>query len=267
MTRWPGGAQGAVAFTFDFDAEEVWIGDDPANADRPGVLSQGTYGAKVAVPLILELLERHGPAPDVLHARPRRRALPGAGAGDPGRRPRGRPPRLHPHLAREPRPPRRRRPSSRARSRCCAALGADPIGLPLAVVGVLAGHDPAAPASTASPTRPTTWTTCAPTHTRAATWSSCRSSGCSTMRRTSGSRAARTGRARSRRPRTCARSGRRARRIVKLGGSCILTMHPQIIGRPHRLKFLEEFIAEVQGPRRRVDRLLRARSRAWARDR
>jgi peptidoglycan-N-acetylglucosamine deacetylase len=50
----------AVAFTFDFDAEEVWIGEDPANADRPGVLSQGTYGAKVAVPLVLELLERHG---------------------------------------------------------------------------------------------------------------------------------------------------------------------------------------------------------------
>ena len=49
-----------VAFTFDFDAEEVWIGEDPANAQRPGVLSQGTYGAKVAVPLILELLARHG---------------------------------------------------------------------------------------------------------------------------------------------------------------------------------------------------------------
>src|SRR3954471_21326040 len=60
MTSWPGGARGAVAFTFDFDAEEVWIGDDPENANRPGVLSQGTYGAKVAVPLILELLARHG---------------------------------------------------------------------------------------------------------------------------------------------------------------------------------------------------------------
>jgi peptidoglycan/xylan/chitin deacetylase (PgdA/CDA1 family) len=47
-----------VAFTFDFDAEEVWIGEDPANAQRPGVLSQGTYGAKVAVPLILDLLAR-----------------------------------------------------------------------------------------------------------------------------------------------------------------------------------------------------------------
>lgn len=60
MTTWPNGARAAVAFTFDFDAEEVWIGDDPENANRPGVLSQGTYGAKVAVPLILELLERHG---------------------------------------------------------------------------------------------------------------------------------------------------------------------------------------------------------------
>jgi peptidoglycan-N-acetylglucosamine deacetylase len=48
-----------VAFTFDFDAEEVWICEDPANANRPGVLSQGTYGAKVAVPLILELLQKH----------------------------------------------------------------------------------------------------------------------------------------------------------------------------------------------------------------
>jgi peptidoglycan/xylan/chitin deacetylase (PgdA/CDA1 family) len=49
-----------VAFTFDFDAEEVWIGEDPANEHKPGVLSQGTYGAKVAVPLILDLLDRHG---------------------------------------------------------------------------------------------------------------------------------------------------------------------------------------------------------------
>jgi peptidoglycan-N-acetylglucosamine deacetylase len=57
---WPDGRRAAAAFTFDFDAEEVWIAEDPANADRPGVLSQGTYGAKVAVPLILDLLERHG---------------------------------------------------------------------------------------------------------------------------------------------------------------------------------------------------------------
>jgi peptidoglycan/xylan/chitin deacetylase (PgdA/CDA1 family) len=58
VARWPHGSRFAVAFTFDFDAEEVWIGEDPKNADRPGVLSQGTYGAKVAVPLVLEMLAR-----------------------------------------------------------------------------------------------------------------------------------------------------------------------------------------------------------------
>lgn len=47
-----------VVVSFDFDAEEVWIGEDPANAHRPGTLSQGTYGAKVAVPLLLALLRR-----------------------------------------------------------------------------------------------------------------------------------------------------------------------------------------------------------------
>jgi peptidoglycan-N-acetylglucosamine deacetylase len=46
--------------TFDFDAEEVWLGENPANASRPGVLSQGHYGAKVGVPLILEMLARKG---------------------------------------------------------------------------------------------------------------------------------------------------------------------------------------------------------------
>lgn len=58
MTAWPNGARAAMAFTFDFDAEEVWIGEDPDNAGRPGVLSQGTYGAKVAVPLVLDALRR-----------------------------------------------------------------------------------------------------------------------------------------------------------------------------------------------------------------
>ena len=55
---WPNGAPSAAVVSFDFDAEEVWIGEDPKNADRPGTLSQGTYGAKVAVPRILDLLDR-----------------------------------------------------------------------------------------------------------------------------------------------------------------------------------------------------------------
>jgi peptidoglycan/xylan/chitin deacetylase (PgdA/CDA1 family) len=57
--NWSDQKRCAVGFTFDFDAEEVWIAEDPANAERPGILSQGTYGAKVAVPLILDVLERH----------------------------------------------------------------------------------------------------------------------------------------------------------------------------------------------------------------
>jgi peptidoglycan/xylan/chitin deacetylase (PgdA/CDA1 family) len=57
---WPPGFDCAVAFTFDFDAEEVWLADDRTAAERPGRLSQGTYGAKVAVPLILEVLARDG---------------------------------------------------------------------------------------------------------------------------------------------------------------------------------------------------------------
>ena len=58
--RWLAGARSAFAVTVDFDAEEVWIGEHPDNARRPGVLSQGTYGAKVGVPLVLEVLARVG---------------------------------------------------------------------------------------------------------------------------------------------------------------------------------------------------------------
>ena len=58
--RWPGGARVAVMLTFDFDAETLWLSRDPANARRPGTLSQGTYGAKVGVPKILETLKDAG---------------------------------------------------------------------------------------------------------------------------------------------------------------------------------------------------------------
>src|SRR5438093_3610831 len=54
----PDGARIAVGLSFDVDAESTWLGRDPENARRPGVLSQGTYSPRVAVPKILELLER-----------------------------------------------------------------------------------------------------------------------------------------------------------------------------------------------------------------
>lgn len=60
MTNWPGDHAYAATVSFDFDAEELWIGENPANADAPGVLSQGAYGPKVGVPLILKLLRKHG---------------------------------------------------------------------------------------------------------------------------------------------------------------------------------------------------------------
>ena len=58
--NWPGGARCAVMLSFDFDAETLWIGRDPANLKRPGTLSQGTYGARVGVPKILDLLDEEG---------------------------------------------------------------------------------------------------------------------------------------------------------------------------------------------------------------
>ena len=57
---WEANARCAVSLTFDVDGETLWISKDPANEKRTGVLSQGAYGPKVGVPLILDLLERYG---------------------------------------------------------------------------------------------------------------------------------------------------------------------------------------------------------------
>lgn len=48
-----------MCITFDLDAETAWISRDPANIDRLGVMSQGAYGPKVGVPLILDFLDRN----------------------------------------------------------------------------------------------------------------------------------------------------------------------------------------------------------------
>lgn len=49
-----------LMLTFDLDAESGVLARDPANAERPGVLSRGRYGPRVAVYRILGLLEREG---------------------------------------------------------------------------------------------------------------------------------------------------------------------------------------------------------------
>lgn len=55
---WPGGARSAVALTFDFDAESIWLANDPRHATMPSVLSLGGYGARVGVWKVLEFLRQ-----------------------------------------------------------------------------------------------------------------------------------------------------------------------------------------------------------------
>jgi peptidoglycan/xylan/chitin deacetylase (PgdA/CDA1 family) len=54
--RWPGGARVAVAISFDSDHETPALRDGETS---PGRMAQGEFGARVAVPKILELLRRH----------------------------------------------------------------------------------------------------------------------------------------------------------------------------------------------------------------
>jgi peptidoglycan/xylan/chitin deacetylase (PgdA/CDA1 family) len=55
--KWPNGARCAVALSFDSDHETGTLRD---GGTSPGPLSQGEYGARVAVPRIRALLQRHG---------------------------------------------------------------------------------------------------------------------------------------------------------------------------------------------------------------
>ncbi|MDH7513288.1 MAG: polysaccharide deacetylase [Clostridiales bacterium] len=53
---WPDGAKVAVALSFDFDAETNALRDSDYS---PGILSQGEYAARVAIPRILALLDKY----------------------------------------------------------------------------------------------------------------------------------------------------------------------------------------------------------------
>jgi peptidoglycan-N-acetylglucosamine deacetylase len=55
--RWPGQAKVAVALSFDSDHETPALRDGETG---PAKLAQGEYGARVAVPRILDLLDRYG---------------------------------------------------------------------------------------------------------------------------------------------------------------------------------------------------------------
>ncbi len=245
MTSWPGGARGAVAFTFDFDAEEVWIGDDPENANRPGVLSQGTYGAKVAVPLLLELLERHGLkqtffVPGRVAERHPGRVQEILAAGH----------EVGHHGYTHTSPAKMTRAEEEAELlralEVLRGLGADPVGyrspsweFSSSTVELLGQHGfryssnymddlhPYRHPGTDLVELPIQWilddaahfwfssgmdwtrTIVPPSHVREIWWDELDG-------------------------------------IVTRGGACIVTMHPQVIGRPHRVKFLDQFIADVK---------------------
>src|SRR5438876_786947 len=51
--RWPHGNRAACAFTFDLDAESLWLA---RGVNEPVTLSQGTFGVLEALPRILDLL-------------------------------------------------------------------------------------------------------------------------------------------------------------------------------------------------------------------
>ncbi|HTO13763.1 MAG TPA: polysaccharide deacetylase [Candidatus Binatia bacterium] len=53
--RWPQGARAACAFTFDLDAETLWLA---RGVNEPVTLSQGTFGVLEALPRILDLLRQ-----------------------------------------------------------------------------------------------------------------------------------------------------------------------------------------------------------------
>ena len=59
MGVWPDSKRMGVVFSFDLDAESLWTARDPKNLERPVTLSQGEYGPRAGVPRILRLLKKY----------------------------------------------------------------------------------------------------------------------------------------------------------------------------------------------------------------
>ncbi|BCW64874.1 polysaccharide deacetylase [Paenarthrobacter sp. MSM-2-10-13] len=55
---WPEGYRAAASFTFDVDAESCTIAHDPSSTRRMSLMSHQSYGPKIAVPRLLQLLDR-----------------------------------------------------------------------------------------------------------------------------------------------------------------------------------------------------------------
>ena len=138
--RWPGGARCAVTLTFDFDAESAWLSRDPNVKDRPGVLSQGRYGARVGVPRILALLRQYEIRATFFVPGVGRRAVSRASDVDQGCGARDRASRI-PARTRDGRRPRRGTARVRARPRGAADRAGRPTGrVPIARLGPDTAH-------------------------------------------------------------------------------------------------------------------------------
>ncbi|MGO4382772.1 polysaccharide deacetylase family protein [Specibacter sp. RAF43] len=57
---WPEGFSAAASFTFDVDAESCILAHDPASSRRMSLMSHQSYGPRVAVPRLLQILDRQG---------------------------------------------------------------------------------------------------------------------------------------------------------------------------------------------------------------
>jgi peptidoglycan/xylan/chitin deacetylase (PgdA/CDA1 family) len=59
LNPWPDGYRCCVTFSFDFDAETLWMSRNPDNYKRPVTLSLGAYGHKEGVPRIAKLFKKY----------------------------------------------------------------------------------------------------------------------------------------------------------------------------------------------------------------
>lgn len=57
---WPDGYRCCVTFSFDLDAETLWMSRNPDNYTKPVTLSLGAYGYKEGVPRIVKLFKKYG---------------------------------------------------------------------------------------------------------------------------------------------------------------------------------------------------------------
>jgi peptidoglycan-N-acetylglucosamine deacetylase len=58
--KWPRGKRCAFTISFDLDGESPWIHRDAALAERPLHMSMGAYGPRTGAPRILKVLDRYG---------------------------------------------------------------------------------------------------------------------------------------------------------------------------------------------------------------